>query len=125
MDITNRISLALLVFVSALAPGCVSSSPQRSALPAVLTPNGSDAEIAERILVLVPIGTPTETAKRSLLDAGLRCSIESDAEAGQRYLSCGYSDERDFWVTWVWSIRVDCADGVVSGASCKRAGIGL
>ncbi|MBC8353667.1 MAG: hypothetical protein H8E66_16840 [Planctomycetes bacterium] len=78
----------------------------------------------ERILKLTPVRTPIDTAKQSLIDAGLRCSTEIDAETDEPYLSCGYSDERDVWVTWVWSIRIQCADGVVSGVTCKQAGIG-
>lgn len=124
MDIANRNSLAVVIIALAFTTGCASSSSQRALPPAILTPNATDAEIVERILKLTPVRTPIDTAKQSLIDAGLRCSTEIDAETDEPYLSCGYSDERDVWVTWVWSIRIQCADGVVSGVTCKQAGIG-
>ena len=124
MDITYRCSFVLVIAVMAFATGCATSSSQKAPPPAVLSPNGTDAEIAERILQLVPVDTPMDSAKQMLIDAGLRCNAISDSETGETYLSCGYSDERDTWVTWVWSIRVQCADGVVSGVTCRQAGIG-
>jgi len=124
MDITYRSSFAVVIVAMAIATGCASSTSRKSPPPAILTPNGTDAEIAERILKLTPVGTPIDVAKQALIDAGLRCSTESNAETGETYLSCGCSDERDVWVTWVWDIRVQCVDGVVAGATCKQAGIG-
>jgi hypothetical protein len=85
---------------------------------------GSDAEVCERILVDVPIGTSLKDAERIIVNYGLRCSVESDSATGKPYLSCGYTDDSDFWVSWVWQIRIDCDDDKVSNVSCKQAGIG-
>ncbi len=120
-----HIFTSLLVLVVAFVIGCASSRSQRTAVPAVLTPNGTDSEIEERILELAPVGTSIDKAKQSLSDAGLRCSVEVDATNGERYVSCGHSDDRDIWVTWVWDIRVLCIDGFVTGVVCKQAGTGL
>lgn len=125
MEIAYRITFAAVVIIVAFTTGCVSSSSQKATPPAALRPNGTDAELAERILTIVPVGTPIETAKQSLINTGLRCSTELDTTTGEPYLSCSYSDERDIWITWVWSIRVECADRVVTGVTCKQAGIGL
>ena len=124
MNIRYRRYFAVVAVALAFETGCASSASQKAPPRAILTPNGPDAEIAERILKLTPVGTPIDTAKQTLFDAGLRCSTETDAESSETYLSCGYSDERDFWITWVWSIRVEFSNSLVSGVSCKRAGVG-
>jgi hypothetical protein len=124
MKIMNRNAIVLILLAAVFATGCTSASSRKGAPPAVLTPNGSDDEIAQRILELTPIGTPLEAAKQILIDAGLQCSTEDNEDTGETYLRCGYRDERDLLVTWVWDVRVHSENGLVAGATCNKAGIG-
>ena len=117
--------LAVVIAMLILVSGCASTSVQRDPLPEILTvANGGDEEIVQRVLKRVPVGTPMDSAKQILIDAGLRCSVERDSQTGEQYLLCGYSDQIDTWVTWVYTIHITCDDGVVSHVSCNQHGIG-
>lgn len=120
-----RFALLLAAFVFAAILGCKAStlSAPAASLPAVL--QGSDSEIRDRLLAKIPIGTSMPDAEQIVKSHGLRCSQEIDAKTNEPYLSCGYTDKSDAWVTWVWQICIDCPSGAVSEISCKRSGIGL
>jgi hypothetical protein len=101
---------------------CSSLATRTASNPIVL--RGSNEEIRERLLTLIPIGTPQEDAERIAIDNGLRCSAEVDSKTNEPYLSCGWSRKSGMWVTWVWQIRIDCVEGRVSDISCKQYGTG-
>ena len=114
---TRAVVVALLAFALF---GCCSAP--RSSKPALL--DGTNAEVRERLLAEIPPGTSLTEAERIMKEHGLRCSVEMDKNKDVPYLSCGWSHKADFWVTWVWSIRIDCPNGVVTGIECKQYGIG-
>lgn len=72
----------------------------------------------------IPIGTTLTKAEEIVRANGLRCSQEIDEKTNMPFLSCGYSERVDMWVTMVWQIRIDCPDGFVSDIQCHRTGIG-
>lgn len=125
MNITSNAFCLLLILVSICASGCSSLSTQQAPPPPILGEGLSDEEIAIRILELTPIGTPMQAAMQSLRDAGLGCNVHTMSDSDEEYLLCSYADDRDFWVTMVWTICVQCENGQVSGATCQQAGIGM
>ena len=115
------VTICLVVTIT----GCDSPAvfQRQPARPAILS--GNDADIRDRLLAKIPVRTTLENAEQIMKEFGLRCSKQIDDKTKDAYLSCGYSDKSDMWVTWVWRIRIDCPDGVVSEIQCKQGGVGL
>ncbi len=116
--------VVLTSFLAIMLVGCQSSavSTNRSPRPSIL--NGRDAEVRERLLAEIPIGTTLTKAEEIVRANGLRCSQEIDEKTNMPFLSCGYSERVDMLVTMVWQIRIDCPDGLVSDIQCHQTGVG-
>lgn len=116
--------VVLTLFSAVMLVGCQSSavSTNRSPRPSIL--NGRDAEIRERLLAEIPIGTTLTDAEEIVRANGLRCSQQFDEKSNMPFLSCGYSEKVDMLVTIVWQIRIDCPNGLVSDIQCHQTGVG-
>lgn len=114
----SEIIMVVLLIVS----GCSASPKANPPVPTIL--RGDDSDVRERLLAKIPIGTTQGEAQQIMVELGLQCRVEVDSATSERYLSCRMEDKRDFWVTWIWQIRIDCPEGVVSDISCQQAGIG-
>jgi hypothetical protein len=122
-EIMRCVSLVNVCLVVTIAGcGAPAVSQLQPARPAILS--GNDADIRDRLLAKIPVGTTVENAEQVVKGYGLRCSKQIDDKTQAAYLSCGYTEQSSMWVKWVWHIRIDCPDGVVSEIQCKQGGIG-
>jgi hypothetical protein len=112
----------ICMVVVLIVSGCSASPKANSPVPTIL--RGADSDVRERLLAKIPIGTTQSEAQQIMAELGLQSRVEVDSTTSERYLSCRMEDKRDFWVRWVWQIRIDCPEGVVSDISCQQAGIG-
>ena len=117
-----RLLVNVCLVVTIAGCGSPAASQRQPARPAILS--GNDADIRDRLLAEIPVGTTLENAEQVVKRYGLRCSKQIDDKTKDAFLSCGYSDKSDMWVTWVWHIRINCPDGVVSEIQRRQGGVG-
>ena len=117
-----RCHISLCLAFIAIA-GCCSLNPRDwRAPPAVLS--GNDEQIRNRLIQLIPVGTPLNEAEQIVQENGLSSQHSVNPKSGVPCLDCGYTDKRDFWVTWSWTIRIECPDERVTDIRCERFGTG-
>ena len=112
-----------LVVALFLTVGCTSVSSNQYSVETSLL-RGEPAQVRERLLTQIPIGTPQLEAERLATSLGLELTPQS--EMGSEALdsiNCRTTVRKGLFGEAFWLIQIDCPDGTVSNIICEQIGI--
>ncbi len=106
-----------------LVVGCTSiPSNQHSVDPSLL--KGDSAEVQQRLLTHIPIGTPQLEAEQLVKSFGFELTPESELGFDSHdSINCRLTVRKGLFGQAVWIIQIECTNGTVSDIICEQMGV--
>ncbi len=106
-----------------LTVGCTSFSTQHDSVAPFLL-KGDQAQVRERLLARIPIGTSQAEAERLVKSFGLELTPESELGFDSHdSINCRHTVRKGMFGQAFWIIQIDCPNGAVSDIICEQIGI--
>ncbi len=122
--IRSRWRLLGAVVLIGLVGGCMSTATRQSSVASSLL-RGSPAQIRERLLTHIPVGTTRAEAQRIAVSLGLEPAPERSLgpEAADS-IHFRHQGKHGWFGEAIWLIQIECPEGVVKDLFCEQIGTG-
>lgn len=121
--ICSRRRFIVIVGLIGLAGGCRTAATRQSSVASSLL-RGSPAQIRERLLTHIPVGTTRNDAQRIAVSLGLEPAPERNlGPEADDSIHFRYQGRHGWFGEALWLIQIECPDGVVKDLFCEQIGI--